>query len=166
LTTQIFVSWKIEITKDSTRVASVMKIICTLLQCRVHLSMFHSSSTSKIWHTSTSHDVHDNGAKAQSCVVQKICTMGGQSLLSLSGTVEKDFSFHFKHYNLTIRAVKCRKTFCTCSPSSLVQDLAVESEKKWKNFIWASWARNGRFGVFFEGNTLGPLGVKWRYNCN
>jgi hypothetical protein len=24
----------------------------------------------------------------------------------------------------------------------------------------ASWARNGRFGAFFEKNTLGPLGVK------
>jgi hypothetical protein len=56
--------------------------------------------------------------------------MGGQSLLSLLGTVEKNFSFNFKRYNLTIRAVKCRKTFCTCSPSSLVQDPMVESEKK------------------------------------
>jgi hypothetical protein len=56
--------------------------------------------------------------------------MVGQSLLSLLGTVEKNFSFHFKHYNLTIRAVKCRKTFCTCSPSSLVQDPTVESAKK------------------------------------
>jgi hypothetical protein len=44
---------KIEITKNSSRFASVMEIFCTLLQCRVHLSMFHSSSTSKIWPTST-----------------------------------------------------------------------------------------------------------------
>jgi hypothetical protein len=73
--------------------------------------------------------VHDNGAKAQSCVVQKFCTMGNQSLLSLPGTVEKNFSFHFKRYNLTIRAIKCRETFCTCSPSNLVQDPIVESEK-------------------------------------
>jgi nucleoside permease NupC len=35
----------------------------------------------------------------------------------------------------------------------------VESAKKWKNFIWASWARNGRFGAFFEIKTLGLLGV-------
>jgi hypothetical protein len=70
--------------------------------------------------------VHDNGAKAQSCIVQKICTTGSQSLLSLPGTLEKNFSLNFKRYNLTIRAVKCRETFCTCSPSSLVQDPTVE----------------------------------------
>jgi hypothetical protein len=52
-TVGIFVSRKIEITKISSRVASVKVIFCTLLQCRVHLSMFFSSSTSKIWHTST-----------------------------------------------------------------------------------------------------------------
>jgi hypothetical protein len=74
--------------------------------------------------------VHDNGAKAQSCVVQKFYTMGGQSLLYLPGTVEKNFSFYFKRYDLTIRAVKCWETFCTCSPSSLVQDPTVESETK------------------------------------
>jgi hypothetical protein len=107
-----------------------MEMICTLFQGRVHLRMFHSSSTSKIWHTSTKHDVHDNGAKAQSCIVQNFCTTGGQSLLSLPGTVEKNFSFHFKRYNLTIRVVKCRETFCTCSPSSLGQDPTVESDKK------------------------------------
>jgi hypothetical protein len=56
--------------------------------------------------------------------------MGGQSLLSLPRTVEKNFFFHFKRYNLTIRAVKYRKTFCTCSSSSLVQDPTVESAKK------------------------------------
>jgi hypothetical protein len=43
----IFVSWKFEITKYSSRFASVMEIFCTPLQCMVHLSMFHSSSTSK-----------------------------------------------------------------------------------------------------------------------
>jgi hypothetical protein len=52
-TVGIFCSWKIEITKISSRFASVMEIFCTLLQCRVHLSMFHSSSTSNYWHTST-----------------------------------------------------------------------------------------------------------------
>jgi hypothetical protein len=49
----IFVSWKIEITKNSSRFANVMEMFCTLLQRKVDLSMFHSSSTSKIWHTST-----------------------------------------------------------------------------------------------------------------
>jgi hypothetical protein len=52
-TVGIFVSCKIEITKNSTIFASVMEIFCTLIQCKVHLSMFHSSSTSKILHTST-----------------------------------------------------------------------------------------------------------------
>jgi hypothetical protein len=53
--------------------------------------------------------VHDNGAIAQSCVVQKFCTTGGQRLLSLPGTMKKNFSFHFKRYNLTIREVKCHE---------------------------------------------------------
>jgi hypothetical protein len=48
-----FCFMKIEITKNSSRFASIMKKNCTLLQCMVHLSMFHSSSTCKIWHTST-----------------------------------------------------------------------------------------------------------------
>jgi hypothetical protein len=78
-----------------------MEIFSTLLQCRVDLSMFHLLSTSKIWHTSTY--VHYHGAKPQNCVVEIFCTTSGQSLLSLLGTMEKNFSFHFKHYNLTIR---------------------------------------------------------------
>jgi hypothetical protein len=105
--------------------------------------------------------VHDNGAKAQSCIVQKFCITGGQSLLSQPSTMEKNFSFHFKRYNLTIRVVKWRETFFTCSPSSLVQEPMVENAKSEKNFIFSSWARNGRFGAFFEKNTLGPLGVKF-----
>jgi hypothetical protein len=48
----------------------------------------------------------------------------------LPGTVEKNFSFHFKCYYLTICAVKCRETFYTCSFSNLVQDPMVESAKK------------------------------------
>jgi hypothetical protein len=47
-------------------------------------------------------------------------------LLSLPGTVEKNFSFYFKRYNLTIRVVNFFETFCTCSPSSLVQDPTVK----------------------------------------
>jgi hypothetical protein len=73
--------------------------------------------------------VHYDGAKAQSCIVQKFCTTGGQSLLFLLGTSKKNFSFHFKHYNLTIRVVNFFETFCTCSPSSLVQDPMVKIPK-------------------------------------
>jgi hypothetical protein len=51
-TVGILVSWKNEITKNSTRIASVMEMFCTLLQCRVDLTMFHISYTAKIWHTS------------------------------------------------------------------------------------------------------------------
>jgi hypothetical protein len=47
----------------------------------------------------------------QKLKVQKICTTGGQSLLSLLGTVEKNFSFHFKRYNLTIHVVNFFETF-------------------------------------------------------
>jgi hypothetical protein len=74
--------------------------------------------------------VHYDGAKAQSCIVENFCTMGGQSLLSLLGTSKKNFSFHFKHYNLTIRAVNFRETFYTCFPSSQGQDPTVESTEK------------------------------------
>jgi hypothetical protein len=73
--------------------------------------------------------VHDNGAKAQSCIVQKFCTTGGQSLLSLPGTSKENFSFHFKCYNLTIRTVNFFEIFCTFSPSSLVQDPMVKIPK-------------------------------------
>jgi hypothetical protein len=76
--------------------------------------------------------VHYDGAKAQSCILQKICNTGGQSLLSLPGTSKTNFSFHFKCYNLTIHAVNFFETFCTCSPSSLEQDPMVEIPKKKK----------------------------------
>jgi hypothetical protein len=76
---------------------------------------------------------------------------GNQTLLSLPGTREKNFSFYFKRNYLTSRGVKFCEFFCTCSPSSLGQDPTVESaQKKLKKFIWASSARNGNFGVFFE----------------
>jgi hypothetical protein len=39
----IFVSWKSAITKNPTRIASVMEIYCTFFQCKVYLSLFHSS---------------------------------------------------------------------------------------------------------------------------
>jgi hypothetical protein len=47
-TVGILVSWKSEFSKNSSRIASVMEIFCTLLQCKVRLSMFHSSPTFKI----------------------------------------------------------------------------------------------------------------------
>jgi hypothetical protein len=55
-----------------------------------------------------------------------------KGLLSLPGRVEKNFSSHFKRYNLKFRAVNFCETFWTCSCSSLGQDLKVKSEKKWK----------------------------------
>jgi hypothetical protein len=55
--------------------------------------------------------VHYDGAKPQSYIVENFCTMGGQSLLFLPGTVEKNFSSHFKHYNLTICTVNFCETF-------------------------------------------------------
>jgi hypothetical protein len=43
--------------------------------------------------------------------------------------VEKNFSFHFKRYNLTILAVNFFEFFFTCSPSNLVQDSTVRIPK-------------------------------------
>jgi hypothetical protein len=76
--------------------------------------------------------VNNDGAKPQNLIAEIFCSMGGQSLLSLLGIVEKNFFFHFKHYNLSIRAVKCHETFCTCSSSSLVQDPTAEGAKSEK----------------------------------
>jgi hypothetical protein len=67
---------------------------------------------------------------SQVCVVQNFCIKGGQTLLSLPGTREKKHFFHFKRYNLTIRAVNFCETFCTSSLSSLGQDLMVGSTEK------------------------------------
>jgi hypothetical protein len=63
--------------------------------------------------------------------------------------MEKNFYFLFKPYNLTIRAVNIFETLCTCSPSSLGQDLMVKIAKKIILGVWASLARNGRFEHFF-----------------
>jgi hypothetical protein len=54
------------------------------------------------------------------------------------GTREFFFPFDIKRYNLTILVVNFCETFCTCSPSSLGQDLTVESAKKSFFFIRAS----------------------------
>jgi hypothetical protein len=91
----------------------------------------------------------------------KICTTGCQSLLSLPGTVEKNNSFHFKRYNLTICAVKCRETFCTCSPSSLVQDPTVKIAKKVKKISFELLELEmADLEHFWRKTPLGPLGVK------
>ena len=76
--------------------------------------------------------MHSHGAKPQNCVLKFFCTKDSQSLLSLLGTREKNFSFQFKHYNLTIHVVKVFETICACSPSTLGQDLRV----KISNFIY------------------------------
>jgi hypothetical protein len=62
-------------------------------------------------------------------IVPNFCTKGNQSLLSLQGTREKNFSFNFKRLILTIRAVNFFETFCTCSPNILGQDLTVKVAK-------------------------------------
>jgi hypothetical protein len=82
--------------------------------------------------------VHYNGAEPQNCIVEIFCATSSESLLSLLGTVEKNFSFHFKRYNLTIREVNFFETFCTCSPSSLGQDPIVKIPKKDIFFFFAS----------------------------
>jgi hypothetical protein len=74
--------------------------------------------------------VHYDGAKPQNYIVEIFCTMGSQSLLSLLSTSKKNFSFHFKRYNLTLRLVNFFETFCTFSPSSLEQDPTVKIPKK------------------------------------
>jgi hypothetical protein len=79
--------------------------------------------------------VHFDGAKAQNGVIQKFCTKGSQSLLSLLGQAQgKRFSFHFKCYNLTIRAVNFFETFCTCFPSNVGQELTVKITNKFYFF--------------------------------
>jgi hypothetical protein len=97
---------------------------CTLLHCKVHLSMFHSSPTSRIWHTST--------------------------LLSVLGTRENNFSVHFKCNYLIIHVVKFCEMFCTCSPSSLGQHPMVESaKKKFKKIHLGLFSKKWQFwGVF------------------
>jgi hypothetical protein len=106
--------------------------------------------------------VHYNGAKAQSCVVQNFCTTSSQSLLSLLCISKKNLFFHFKSYNHTIRAVNFFETFCTCFPKSLGQDPNIKIPIFYfLFFVFASWARNGKFEQFFEKNDLRPLGVNY-----
>jgi hypothetical protein len=105
--------------------------------------------------------VHYDGAKPQNCVVKFFCTKVDQILLSLLSTREKSFSFHFKHYNLTIRAVNFFETFCTCSPRILGQDLMVKIAKRsfFSSFLLLE-LELAEFEHFFVENDLRPLGVK------
>jgi hypothetical protein len=50
--------------------------------------------------------------------------------LSPPGIRKKNISFHFKRYNLIIRAVNFFETFCTCYPSSLREHLTVKIAKE------------------------------------
>jgi hypothetical protein len=111
-----------------------MEIFCILLQCRVgsthHLPLRFGKQVPNMMCTRMVQNL-------KSCIVQKFCTTGGQSLLSLPGTNKKNFSFHFERYNLTIRTVNFFEFFCTCSPSSLVQNPTVKIPKIEKNPIFA-----------------------------
>jgi hypothetical protein len=96
-------------------------------------------------------------------MVQKSVPKGDKTLLTLPGTREKNFAFHFKHNYLTIRAVKFCEFFCTCSPSSLGQDPIIESAKKRNfKFIWACSAKNGSFEMAVLGWFLRKKGLSWR----
>jgi hypothetical protein len=104
--------------------------------------------------------VHYGGAKPQSCIVENFCTTGGQSLLSLPGTVEKNFSSRFKCYNLTIHAVNFCEMFWTYSFSSLGQDLTIKSAKMWdKKLVGLLELETTDLECFSEKKGLNPLGV-------
>jgi hypothetical protein len=73
----------------------------------------------------------------------------------------KNFSFHLRCYNLTIRVVNFCETFWTCSCSSLGQDLTVKSAKKWKiNSVGLLELETAVLECFLEKTPLSPLGVK------
>jgi hypothetical protein len=104
--------------------------------------------------------VHYDGAKPQSCVVEKVCTTGGQRSAVPAGRVEKNFFSHFKRYNLTIREANFCETFWTCSCSSLGQDLTVKSEKKMeKKSVGLLELETAVLECFLEKTPLSPLGV-------
>jgi hypothetical protein len=83
-----------------------------------------------------------------------------KGLLSLPGTVEKNFSLNIKRYYLTIRAVNFCETFWSCSCSSLGQDLTVKSAKMKKNSVGLLELETAVLECFLEKTPLSPLGVK------
>jgi hypothetical protein len=102
--------------------------------------------------------VHNNGAKAQSCIVQTFWTTGGQSLLSLPGTSNKTFLSTSKRYNLTIRVVNFFETFFTCFPSSLVQDPTVKIQKmEKKKWFLLTELEMADLSIFLKKNDLWGL---------
>jgi hypothetical protein len=105
--------------------------------------------------------VHYDGARPQNCVVESFCTKGGQCLLSLSGTRKKNFSFYFKCYNLTICAVNFFETFCTCSLSSLGQDITIKiAILNFFSSFGLLELEMADLSLFLEKNDLRPLGIK------
>jgi hypothetical protein len=107
--------------------------------------------------------VHWDGAKSQNLVVQKFCTKGSQTFLSLPGMRDKTFlSTSNVIFSQLVQPTSAKKI----AHVLLVvfgKILLVKSTKKWKKFTCTSWARNGKFGVFFEKNGLGPSGVILEY---
>jgi hypothetical protein len=83
--------------------------------------------------------------KTPKLCISKLLHQRWSNLLSLPGTREKAFSFHFKRYNFTIRAVNFCKTFCNCSLSSLGRDPIVKSAIKWKKILELEMADLGCF---------------------
>jgi hypothetical protein len=79
------------------------------------------------------------------------------NLADPAGHKGKEFTFHFKHNYLTIRAVKFCEFFCTCSLSSLGQDPTIESaKKKFFNSFGLVQPRMAILGWF-----LGKRGLSW-----
>jgi hypothetical protein len=74
--------------------------------------------------------------------------------------MEKNFSFHFKRYNLTVHAVKCHEIFYTCCLSILVQDPTVKSAKNEKKSFGLLELEMADLEHFWRKTPLGPLGVK------
>jgi hypothetical protein len=77
-----------------------------------------------------------------------------------TGHKQKNFSFHFKRYNLTIRAVSFFETFCACSPSSLGKDPTIKIPKKKKICFLLLELEMANLSIFLRKNDLHPLGVK------
>jgi hypothetical protein len=109
--------------------------------------------------------VHYNGAKPQNDVVQKFCTKGGQSLLFLAQWKKTFFSTSNVVISQSMRSIVA-KLFAHVLLVVQGKILRSKVKKSEKNFICASWAKNGRFGAFLEKNSLGPLGVRACFHCS
>ena len=104
--------------------------------------------------------MHYDGAISQNCIIEIFLYHKWSKSVVPDGHNQKNFSFYFKCYNLTIPAVNVFEAFCTCSSNSLGQDVIFKILEFFILFyFFASWARNGRFEHFFEKNDLRPLEV-------